>query len=94
MVFFKWYIHSNLKFKLDIFGKWRSLNGLKTNSSKTKSMIVSTSPRSKNNLRNVLSFKISGSSKQYNYLGIIQYFFLLISVNNSDKHAKLFYPFL
>ena len=67
-------LHDILQKDLDSFIGWCTLNGLKINTGKTKSMIVSTATRLKN-LKNMASFTIYGEPidfvKQYNYLGII-----------------------
>ena len=67
-------VHDNLQAELDSFIEWCSLNGLKINCNKTKTMIVSTSTRLKR-IGDIPHFKILGQNvqivSQYNYLGVI-----------------------
>ena len=67
-------LHDIVQKDLDNFITWCSLNGLKINTRKSKSMIVATKSRLKH-IENVNSFCIHGKSleivSQYNYLGII-----------------------
>ena len=68
------YVHAKLQAELNPLAYWFSVNGLKINIEKTKSMVVSTGTKLKN-LGVILNLEMSGMPiqfvKQYNYLGII-----------------------